>query len=318
MVSIIVLVVASRWRPSRVDHRLMRHTDPGFNGNLISDDGGLPIGHLGGVSLTHPLGSSPAPAATSSPGCSTAPASRFIIAFSSTVITLFLGVTVGVIAGYSRAGSTASRSADGPDPGLPADPDPAGALTVFIQRLQSTFRLRQHRRGRLSDPRADSVRLALPRPHRARPGAEPSRTGVRRVGRLPGVGHAADPVPGDPPEPVGAGPRLLDPASPDLHRRRGHVVLPRRRARGADPSWGAMLESSVRYFNVDPVFLFIPGTYCSSSSWRSTCWATPCATPSTRGPGGAKPTVHPRVHFNRVTDRPAAIERVLNTEGERW
>jgi peptide/nickel transport system permease protein len=27
------------------------------------------------------------------------------------------------------------------------------------------------------------------------------------------------------------------------------------------PSWGAMLADSVRYFTVDPAFLFIPGTY---------------------------------------------------------
>jgi peptide/nickel transport system permease protein len=27
------------------------------------------------------------------------------------------------------------------------------------------------------------------------------------------------------------------------------------------PSWGAMLADSVRYFRVDPAFLFIPGTY---------------------------------------------------------
>ena len=109
--------------------------------------------------------------------------------------------------------------------------------------------------------------------------------------------HAADPVQGDPAQPVGADPRL--------HHRCccRPTSRPRRRCRflgvglaAADPvlgrharRLGALLHASSRRTCSSPA------PSCSSSCSRSTCSATPSATRSTRGPGAADRDRHHRL-----------------------
>ena len=120
--------------------------------DLIADDGGLPIGSAAAASAwSTRSASSPAPAATSSPGCSTAPASRCLIALSATTITVVLGVSVGIIAGYSRGWLDAAL-------GRLMDLILAFPLILILlalspvltQRLQTTFHLGEQRRPRSS------------------------------------------------------------------------------------------------------------------------------------------------------------------------
>ena len=103
MISLGVLIVAlSLAAFSGVINRLMGHSIQGFNQDLISNEGGLPLGHLGGVSLSHLLGVEPGTGRDIFARLLVGSRYSFIIAFSATALTLFLGITVGAIAGYSK------------------------------------------------------------------------------------------------------------------------------------------------------------------------------------------------------------------------
>lgn len=73
-----------------------------FHSDLIGDNGGLPIGHLGGVSLKHPLGVEPLTGRDILARLLYGSRVSLLIAMSSALITVPLGVVVGVVAGYSR------------------------------------------------------------------------------------------------------------------------------------------------------------------------------------------------------------------------
>lgn len=73
-----------------------------FNSNLISDNGGLPNGKLGGVSLAHPLGVEPLTGRDIFARLLYGSRISLLIAGSATVITVTMGTVIGIIAGNSR------------------------------------------------------------------------------------------------------------------------------------------------------------------------------------------------------------------------
>ena len=70
--------------------------------NVISDAGGLPVGRWGGISLDHPLGVEPQTGRDIFARLLYGARISLLIALSATAITMVIGVTVGIIAGYSK------------------------------------------------------------------------------------------------------------------------------------------------------------------------------------------------------------------------
>jgi peptide/nickel transport system permease protein len=73
-----------------------------FNTDLLSDAGSLPLGPFGGVSLDHPLGVEPLTGRDILARLLYGSRISLFIALSATLITVFVGTVVGIIAGYSR------------------------------------------------------------------------------------------------------------------------------------------------------------------------------------------------------------------------
>lgn len=73
-----------------------------FNSELISDNGGLPIGKFGGVSLDHPLGVEPLTGRDILARLLYGSRISLLIAGSATLISVTIGTIVGIIAGNSR------------------------------------------------------------------------------------------------------------------------------------------------------------------------------------------------------------------------
>jgi ABC-type dipeptide/oligopeptide/nickel transport system permease subunit len=73
-----------------------------FNSDLISDNGGLPIGKFGGVSLDHPLGVEPLTGRDILARLLYGSRISLLIAGSATLISVTIGTIVGIVAGNSR------------------------------------------------------------------------------------------------------------------------------------------------------------------------------------------------------------------------
>jgi peptide/nickel transport system permease protein len=73
-----------------------------FNSDLISDNGGLPNGKWGGVSLAHPLGVEPLTGRDILARLLYGSRISLLIAGSATIITVVIGTIVGIVAGNSR------------------------------------------------------------------------------------------------------------------------------------------------------------------------------------------------------------------------
>jgi ABC-type dipeptide/oligopeptide/nickel transport system permease subunit len=73
-----------------------------FNSDLISDNGGLPNGRLGGVSLDHPLGVEPLTGRDILARLLYGSRVSLLIAISASIVTVVVGTVIGIVAGYSR------------------------------------------------------------------------------------------------------------------------------------------------------------------------------------------------------------------------
>ena len=73
-----------------------------FNSDLIGENGGLPVGRLGGVSLAHPLGVEPLTGRDILARLLYGSRISLLIAVSGTIVTVAVGVIVGIVAGYAR------------------------------------------------------------------------------------------------------------------------------------------------------------------------------------------------------------------------
>ena len=234
-----------------------------FDPKSVSDAGGLPLGRWGGISLEHPLGVEPGTGRDLFARLLYGSRASLLIAFVAMLITLVLGVTVGVIAGFSRGwlDTSLGRLMDL----ILAFPQLLILLAlsgVLTQRLEQTFGIPG------SSARVLFIILVLSVfgwPYLARI----IRGQVLSLREREFVESAIS---------MGAGTRriLFREILPNLWAPilvYATIILPTYISAEAalsflgvglvppTPSWGAMLAESVTYFTVLPGYLFIPGTY---------------------------------------------------------
>ena len=243
--------------------RLFGVTPDDFNPKTIDNAGGLPIGWGGGISKEHLLGVEPGTGRDIFARLIYGTRISLLIALSATTITVVLGVSIGIIAGYSRGWlDTALGRLMDVVLAFPLILILLALSNVLTQRLQTTFHL-----GELP-ARVLYLILVLSFfgwPYLARI----VRGQVLSLREREFVESAVS---------MGAGtPRILfREILPNLWAPilvYSTLLLPTYIAAEATlsflgvglvpptPSWGAMLADSVRYFRVDPAFLFIPGLY---------------------------------------------------------
>jgi ABC-type dipeptide/oligopeptide/nickel transport system permease subunit len=260
---VVVLVIVGIAILAPVITRLVGVNPTDFNDDAINDAGGLPNGNFGGITLDHPLGVEPGTGRDLFARLLYGSRISLLIALSATLITMVLGITVGIIAGYSRGWvDTALGRLMDIVLAFPLILILLALSNVLTQRLQTTFHL-----GELSS-RVLYLILVLSFfgwPYLARI----VRGQVLSLREREFVESAIS---------MGAGTRriLFREILPNLWAPilvYATLLLPTYIAAEATlsflgvglvpptPSWGAMLADSVRYFVVDPAFLFIPGTY---------------------------------------------------------
>ena len=103
MISLVtVLVVISLALLAPVITRLVGVDPYTTNMDKVSTAGGLPLGRFGGVSWDHPLGVEPLTGRDLMARLLYGTRVSLVVAVSATTLTMILGVTIGLIAGYAR------------------------------------------------------------------------------------------------------------------------------------------------------------------------------------------------------------------------
>ncbi len=263
MVSLIVVVLVILMAAFAPLVTKLVGVDPlSFNQKLVSQTGGLPKGKWGGISLDHPLGVEPLTGRDIFARLLYGARISLLIALSSTLLTMVIGVVMGILAGYSKGwvDTTLGRLMDL----ILAFPLLLILLAmspVLTQRLEATFNMP----GNVA--RVTYIVLVLSIfgwPYLARI----VRGQVLSLREREFVESAVS---------MGAGtPRILfKEILPNLWAPilvYASIIIPTYIAAEATlsflgvgllpptPSWGAMLSDSVSFFYTVPSFLFIPGT----------------------------------------------------------
>jgi peptide/nickel transport system permease protein len=233
-----------------------------FNSSLISDNGGLPIGRWGGVSLAHPLGVEPLTGRDILARLLYGSRVSLLVAGSATVITVVIGTIVGIVAGNSRGrlDSFLSRFMDitlafplllviiAMSPvleqriqafGIPAGNPSRIATLIFVLSIFGWPYLARIVRGQvLSLREREFVEAAISI------GSNNRRIIFKEL--LPNLWA-----------PILVYTTILMPALIGAEATLAYLgisVLP------PTPTWGSMLQESVKYFTVDPFYFFVPLT----------------------------------------------------------
>ena len=231
-----------------------------FNPDLISDDGGLPVGPLGGAGWPHLLGVEPLTGRDIFARLLYGARASLLIAALATLATLVLGTALGAVSGYARGAvdSLLGRFMDlvlafplllvvialAPvlDQRLAALGVPEGnptrivGIIVVLSAFGWPYLARIVRGQVLSLRERDYVTAA-----RAM-GASTTRILVREV--LPGVTSV-----------ILVYATLLMPSYIAAEAALAYLGIS---VQPPTPTWGAMLDDSVTYFTVDPFYFFAP------------------------------------------------------------
>ena len=230
---------------------------------IISPNGGLPLGwQNSGISLEHPLGVEPLTGRDILARLLYGARISLLIALSGTVVTTVLGVTIGIIAGYSKGFLDAAL-------GRLMDLILAFPLLLILLAMSGVLVDRLEKTFHLGDNTARVVYIVLVLSFFGWPYlARIIRGQVLSLREREFVESAIS---------MGAGtPRILfREILPNLWAPilvYFTILLPTYVATEATlsflgvgllpptPSWGAMLAESVQFFRVAPLYLFIPGT----------------------------------------------------------
>jgi ABC-type dipeptide/oligopeptide/nickel transport system permease subunit len=259
MIGILIIVLGGIFAP--LITRLMGVDPYSFNADLLSDAGSLPLGNWGGITWQHPLGVEPQTGRDIFARLLYGARLSLFIALTATLITMVLGTLAGIVAGY-RGGwvdTLISRLSDltlvfpslvllialGPvaqqwatELGL----EPNTGRVVFIILVLGVFSWAYL--GRIVRGQVLSLREREFVEAAESLGARPFR--VLFVEILPNLVA-----------PIIVVVSILLPTfivTEATLSFLGVGVLP------PTPTWGNMLEDSVKFFTVVPTYLFIPGT----------------------------------------------------------
>jgi ABC-type dipeptide/oligopeptide/nickel transport system permease subunit len=259
MIGILIILLGAIFAP--LITRLMGVDPYSFNGDLLSDAGSLPLGNWGGITWQHPLGVEPQTGRDIFARLLYGARLSLFIALTATLITMVLGTLAGIVAGY-RGGwvdTVISRLSDltlvfpslvllialGPvaqqwatEIGL----EPNTGRVVFIVLVLGVFSWAYL--GRIVRGQVLSLREREFVDAAESLGARPFR--VLFVEILPNLVA-----------PIIVVVSILLPTfivTEATLSFLGVGVLP------PTPTWGNMLEDSVKFFTVVPTYLFIPGS----------------------------------------------------------
>lgn len=242
--------------------RLLGINPYSFNSDLIGDNGGLPVGILGGVSAAHPLGVEPLTGRDILARLLYGSRVSLLIAVSGTIVTVVVGVVVGIVAGNARGwlDSVLSRFMDitlafplllvviAMSPvleqrinalGVPAgNPSRITTLVILLSVFGWPYLSRIIRGQVLSLREREFVEAAVSL------GAGTRRMVFREL--LPNLWA-----------PILVYTTLLMPGLIGAEAGLAYLGIS---VQPPTATWGSMLEESVGYFTVDPFYLFVPLT----------------------------------------------------------
>jgi len=260
MVAIVVIAVLAIAAP--LITRLMGINPYDFHPEKISDNGGLPIGRLGGIDWPHVFGVEPLTGRDLFARLLFGARTSLFISLTATTVTVVLGVLVGVVAGYSAGwlDSLLGRFMDvvlafplllaviALTPvldqrlaalGIPAgNPSRVVGLILVLSVFGWPYLARIVRGQVLTLRNLDYVVAARSM------GARPARILRREV--LPGL----TPV-------IIIYSTIVMPSYIAAEAALAYLGIS---VQPPTPTWGAMLDDSVTYFTVDPFYFFVPMT----------------------------------------------------------